>query len=61
MDMRDFIKFMNPIKCAIQHQETVCNSVSFSSLVQGEGGNENFEIEGMDCVFSNFLENWNYV
>uniref|UniRef100_A0A3Q7I3L6 Uncharacterized protein n=1 Tax=Solanum lycopersicum TaxID=4081 RepID=A0A3Q7I3L6_SOLLC len=46
--VREFIKFMHPVKCAITHQEAFGSLGSFLFLMQDEV--ERFEIKGMHRV-----------
>ncbi|KAG5610189.1 hypothetical protein H5410_021470, partial [Solanum commersonii] len=55
-DVCEFIKFMLPLRCAIENQEAFGSHVSFPSLMQGEAGNERFEIEGVHRIFCDLLE-----
>lgn len=64
-DVREFIKFMHPVKCAIRRQEVFGCPVSFPSLKQGnsEAGRERYDmhnyqkqIEGVHHVFCNLLD-----
>ncbi|KAH0632785.1 hypothetical protein KY284_035571 [Solanum tuberosum] len=55
-DVREFIKFMHPVKCAIRRQQTFGSPVSFPSLMQSEAGNERIEIEGVHRVFCDLQE-----
>ncbi|KAH0682783.1 hypothetical protein KY289_020535 [Solanum tuberosum] len=55
-DVREFIKFMLPLRCAIENQEAFGSRVSFPSLMQGEAGNERFEIEGVHRIFCDLLK-----
>ncbi|KAH0633341.1 hypothetical protein KY284_036127 [Solanum tuberosum] len=54
-DVWEFIKFMHPVKCAIQRREAFGSPVSFSSLMLGDARNERFEIEGVNHVFCDSL------
>jgi len=54
-DVWVFIKFMHPVKCAIQRREAFGSPVSFSSLMLGDARNERFEIEGVNHVFCDSL------
>ncbi|KAK4707279.1 hypothetical protein R3W88_033126 [Solanum pinnatisectum] len=55
-DVREFIKFMHPVKCAIRHQKEFGNPVSFPSLMQDEAGNEGSEINDVHSIFCDLLE-----
>ncbi|KAK4706410.1 hypothetical protein R3W88_034031 [Solanum pinnatisectum] len=55
-DVREFIKFMHPVKCAIWRQKEFGSLVSFPSLMQDEAGNEGSEINDVRSIFCDLLE-----
>ncbi|WMV46159.1 hypothetical protein MTR67_039544 [Solanum verrucosum] len=55
-DVREFIKFMHPVKCAIRRQKAFGSPVSFPSLMQDEAGNEGSEINGVHSIFCDLVE-----
>ncbi|KAG5586182.1 hypothetical protein H5410_046616 [Solanum commersonii] len=56
-DVREFIKFMQPVKCAIWRQKAFGSPVSFPSLIQDKARNEISDVKGMHHIFCDLLEN----
>ncbi|KAH0633347.1 hypothetical protein KY284_036133 [Solanum tuberosum] len=55
-DVREFIKFLHPVKCAIWCQKAFGSPVSFPSLIQDKVRNERSDVKGMHRIFCDLLE-----
>ncbi|WMV46219.1 hypothetical protein MTR67_039604 [Solanum verrucosum] len=55
-DVRDFIKFMHPVECAIWRKKAFGSPVSFPSLIQNKASNEISEVKGVHRIFHDLLE-----